>query len=75
MYVQVGCETFCLDDDVAIQEATAALKTEACATAEKIKLFPSAKSDDIALGECCTVYNYSVSLLYKCTIKLHIVLS
>lgn len=53
MYVQVGCETFCLDDDVAIQEATAALKTEACATAEKIKLFPSAKSDDIALGEYC----------------------
>lgn len=53
MYVQVGCETFCLDDDVAIQEATAALKTEACATAEKIKLFPSAKSDDIALGESC----------------------
>ncbi|KAK3859197.1 hypothetical protein Pcinc_034666, partial [Petrolisthes cinctipes] len=46
----VGCETFCLDDDVAIQEATAALKTEACASAEKIKLFPSAKSDDIALG-------------------------
>lgn len=46
----VGCETFCLDDDAAIEEATAALKTEACATADKIKLFPTEKSDDIAVG-------------------------
>ncbi|KAK7079599.1 Nitric oxide synthase, brain [Halocaridina rubra] len=47
---KVGCETFCLDDDVAMKEATAALKTEATATADKINLAPSAKMDDIALG-------------------------
>ncbi|XP_069950752.1 nitric oxide synthase-like protein isoform X2 [Cherax quadricarinatus] len=46
----VGCETFCLDDDVAMKEATAALKTETSATADKIKLSPCAKTDDIAVG-------------------------
>nr|ACZ60615.1 nitric oxide synthase [Panulirus argus] len=46
----VGCETFCLDDDVAMKEATAALKTEASASADKIRLSPCTKTDDIALG-------------------------
>nr|CCC18661.1 nitric oxide synthase [Scylla paramamosain] len=46
----VGCETFCLDDDVAMKEATAALKTEAAATADKIKLYPCNLNDNVALG-------------------------
>ncbi|XP_069181388.1 nitric oxide synthase-like protein isoform X2 [Procambarus clarkii] len=46
----VGCETFCLDDDVAMREATAALKSEVSATADKIKLSPCEKTDDIAIG-------------------------
>ncbi|KAG0723990.1 Nitric oxide synthase, salivary gland [Chionoecetes opilio] len=48
-----GCETFCLDDDVAMKEATAALKSEAAATADKIKLYPCNRRDDIAVGGCC----------------------
>lgn len=46
----VGCETFCLDDDVAMKEATAALKIEATATANKIKLAPCTKTDAIDIG-------------------------
>ena len=33
-----------------MKEATAALKTEAAATADKIKLYPINRSDDIAIG-------------------------
>ncbi|KAG7170858.1 Nitric oxide synthase, salivary gland-like, partial [Homarus americanus] len=45
-----GCETFCLDDDVAMKEATAALKAEASATADKVKLSSCTNVTDIATG-------------------------
>ncbi|XP_042218772.1 nitric oxide synthase-like protein isoform X3 [Homarus americanus] len=47
---QFGCETFCLDDDVAMKEATAALKAEASATADKVKLSSCTNVTDIATG-------------------------
>uniref|UniRef100_A0A2P2IBF2 Nitric oxide synthase n=3 Tax=Hirondellea gigas TaxID=1518452 RepID=A0A2P2IBF2_9CRUS len=67
----LGCETFCLDDDAAMREATAALKAEGVPKSVDVKLVPapSATADDEGLARAHNKKVYSVPIV--ASINLH----